>query len=245
MLREESAGWAVLLVLAGALLFAPRVSSDEAPGAAPAYAPVAPAKALHAALESNLKLVGGWLDEADFISAAQAAQGLDVLAWLYAHQGDEPRWRERTAALRQACAGLVAAARRQDAAACAKAARACADLLIVLAKAPPGEARPVVKDFRPPGATKTWMLLMEGAYADGKTARSPEQLARYAHEIAEEANAVSFLRSDPRWRKMAQEVSVSALRAAEMAHGKDVEKARTALKAVYARCEACHETRPR
>ncbi len=245
MLRERCVGRAVLLVLAGALVFVPRVPSDDSPAAAPPYSPVAPPSALQAALESNLKLARGWLDEADFISAAQAAQGLEALAWLYAHQGDELPWRERTAALRRACAGLVAVARRKDAAACEKAARSCADLLDALAKAPPAGARPVVKDFRPPGATKTWMLLMEGAYADGKTARAPEQLARYAHEIAEEANAVSFLRPDPRWRKMAQEVRAAALQAAAAARGTDLGKARTALKAVRARCEACHESRTR
>jgi hypothetical protein len=240
MQAERCVGRVVVLGLAAALVFVPRGHSDDAPAAAPA-----PASALQAALESNLKLARGWLDEADFISAAQAAQGLEVLAWLYAHHGGEARWRERTTALRQACAGLAVAARRKDAADCDRAARACADLLAELAKAPPGGARPVGKDFRPPGATKTWMLLMEGAYADGKTARTPGQLARYAHEIAEEANAVSFLRSDPRWRKMAQDVRASALEAAEAARGKDVGKARKALKSVSARCEACHETRPR
>jgi hypothetical protein len=208
---------------------------------APGYSPVAPASVLHAALASNLKQARDWLDDGDFASAAQAAQGLAALAWLYGQQGSDARWREKTAALRDACAALIASARRRDAGACAKAARSCAGLLAELAKTPPAPAKAPVKDFRPPGAARTWMLLMEGAYVDSKRATTPAELRRYAFEMAEEANAVSYLRAEPRWRKMTGEIRTAALLAAETAKKKDAGVARKALKAVYARCEACHQ----
>src|SRR5579885_2626345 len=102
------------------------------------YAPVSPAAAVHAALRANLKVVQDWLAGKDFASAARDAQGLTALAHLYACQGSDPSWRDRTAALAGSCSRLGAAAGKQDAAACDRLMRECADLLDNLAKRSPG-----------------------------------------------------------------------------------------------------------
>src|SRR5439155_3793618 len=107
--------------------------ADVAKAPAAGYVPVAPVSALHAALASNLKQVRGWLDDGDFASAEQTAQGLAALAWLHGFQGGEA-WRGKTATLRDACTGLSTALRRKDAAASDRAMRACSDALAELAK---------------------------------------------------------------------------------------------------------------
>lgn len=233
---------AIALGIAACLLSAVPVSSTrvDAPKVSEAgYVPVAPVSALHAALESCLKQVGDWLKDGDFASAEQTAQGLEALAWLHDFQGGDAR-RRKASALRDACAGLINAVRHKDAAACDRAMRACSDLLGELAKLKPVVPTVPVKDFRPPGPTKTWMLLMDGAYGDGKTSTNATELERQALVIAEEANAVSWLRADPRWRKMAGDVRAAALLAAETARKNDRDAARKAFKAIYTRCEACH-----
>jgi len=216
-------------------------ATPDRPKDSPGYVPVAPASALHAVLESNLKLVRGWVNDGDFASAEQAVQGLAALAWLHSFQGSDAAWRQKTAALRDGCATLSAAVQRKDAAACDRAMRACSSLLAELAKLRPAVPKDAVKDFRPSAATKTWMLLMEGAYVDGKTATSPEELQRQALGIAEVANVVSYLRTAPSWRKMAGDVRGAALLAAETAGKKDMDAARKAFKGIYTRCEACHQ----
>ena len=211
------------------------------PASEPAPAPVTPASAIHAALKSNLEQVRSWLADGDFASAAQAGRGLSALAWLAEQQGDAPGWRRQTAALRRACATLEAAARRKDVVASARAADSCAALLAALAKEKPGDPR--AGALAPFGSTKTWMLLMEGAYVDAKSAPSPRDLERQAREIAEEIRVVSRLRSDARWRKMCEDVHTAAERAADAGRTQDLASARKAMKAVYGRCEACHQAR--
>lgn len=210
------------------------------PASEPAPAPVSSISAIRAALKSNLEQVRSWLADGDFASAAQAARGLSALAWLDEQQGDAAGWRRQTAALRRACATLETAARRKDASAAARAADACAVLLAELAKEKPGNPRAGVP--APFGSTKTWMLLMEGAYVDAKSA-PPRDLERLAREIAEEIRVVSRLRSDPRWRKMSEDVRAAAVRAADAGRTQDLASARKAMKAVYHRCEACHQAR--
>lgn len=211
------------------------------PASEPAPAPVSPSAAIQAALESNLEQVRGWLGDGDFASAVQAAGGLSALAWLCEQQGDAAGWHRQTAALRRTCAALEAAARRKDAVAARRAADSCAALLAVLAKEKPG--KPKAGAAAPFGSTKTWMLLMEGAYVDAKSAATPRDVERQAREIAEEIRAVSRLRSDPRWRKMSEDVRTAALRAAETGRTRDLASARKAMKEIYQRCEACHQAR--
>jgi hypothetical protein len=132
------------------------------------------------------------------------------------------------------------AARRKDAGACDRALRACADRLTELAKRKPDAATVPIKDLRPPGPTKTWMLLMDGAYGDGKTSTTAAERERQALVIAAEVNAVTWLRADAGWRKLAGDVRAAALLAAAAARKDDRDTARKAFKAIYTRCEACH-----
>src|SRR5689334_16706806 len=92
-------------------------------GAEPArknYTPVVPASAVHAALRSNLETVRGWLNDKDFASATQAAQGLTALTHLYTYQGSEAAWREKAANLNSICSRLSNAARSKNEAECTK-----------------------------------------------------------------------------------------------------------------------------
>jgi cytochrome c556 len=204
------------------------------------YSPVASAPALDAALRSQLKTVRDWVNDQDFVSAGRDAQGLAVLAHLYAHQGGERGWRERTTALANAATRLAAAARGKDADACGKQMEECTRLLDDLAKRSPG-APALVKDFKPHGGTTTWMLLMDAAYSDAKTARSAGELERLAGAIAEESNALRYVRAEARWRQTSREVQTAALNVAQRAKAGDLAGAKTALKLVYRRCEACHD----
>jgi hypothetical protein len=211
------------------------------PASEPAPVPVSPTSAIHSALKSNLDQVRSWLDDGDFASAAQAARGLSALAWLSEQQGDAPGWRRQTAALRRACTTLETAIQRKDAAGSTRAADTCAALLAGLAREKAGVSR--AGAAAPYGSTKTWMLLLEGAYVDAKSAESSRDIERQAREIAEEILIVSRLRSDPRWRKMSEEVRTAALRAAEAGRTQNLATARKAINAVYPRCEACRQAR--
>jgi hypothetical protein len=229
--RRIGGGLVVSGLLASLCLAAP---GDEG------YSPVAPAPALEAALRSSLKSVGDWINDGDFLSAARDAQGLAVLAHLYGHQGGDRVWRERTTALTEAATRLVAAARSKNAAVCVKQMEECTRLHDDLAKRLPG-ARDTVKDFKPRGGTATWMLLMDAAYSDAKTARTARDLERLAGAIAEESNALRHLRGDARWRQSSRDVQTAALEVAGKARADDLAGAKTALKVVYRRCEACHD----
>jgi hypothetical protein len=227
--------------LAGSLLLWPGSEQLSAEGEAAGYVPVAPASAIHGAVESNLNLVRQWLVEKDYASAAEATTGLSALVRLHGHQSVEPEWRKRSEALRDACDQLAKAVERKSAADCDKAIAECTRLLGDMARHPPAGKPAAVKNFKPHGDSKTWMLLMDGAYVDAKRAESAKELEQSALALAEEAHVVAFLRDDAKWRLSAQEVRDAALRTARLAKEEDLATARKALKQVYQRCEACHE----
>jgi hypothetical protein len=204
------------------------------------YSPVVPATSVHAALQSTLKTVRDWLNDKDYASAAEAGQALTALAHLYTYQGSQPGWREKTTALAETSTRLTTAAQKKDAAACTRLVQECTRLLEDLSSGSPGD-RPLEKNFKPHGSTKTWMTLMDWAYGDAKTAKQPQELEQLAQAIAEEANAVQFQRTEARWRQSSLDVRAAALEVAETAKAKDLAAAKTALKTVYNRCEACHE----
>jgi hypothetical protein len=204
------------------------------------YRPVTQPPVLQAALKGQLETVRGWLSEKDFPSAAEAAQGLTALARLHNYQGSQAAWQEKTAALASVAARLNGAARGKDAAECVRLLQECSRLLEELTRQPPGPPA-VVKDFKPPGSTKTWMLLLDAAYSDAKSARTPQELEQLASAIAEEINAYQFFRSDDRWRQHSREVRGAALAVAEKARARDLPAGKAALKSVYRACESCHE----
>ena len=225
---------AIILAAAG---FCVAPADDSASG----YTPVAPPRALHTALRINLKITEDWVNDKDYTSAAQAAQGLIVLAQLYGFQSTQKEWQQRTKALADASGRLLAAARKKDAAGCAKSAGECAGLLDELAKHPPAGPKVTVKNFATFGSTKTWMLLMDGTYVDAKAAKAPAELAELAYTLAETLNVSSHLRNDAKWRTMALDARRAALDVAAKAAADDLAGARGGLKAVYAACEACHQ----
>jgi hypothetical protein len=220
------------LVLSGA--FAPAEPAEEG------YVPVSPPSAVHTALRSSLKEIRDWLGGKDFASAAQEAQGLVALAHLYANQGGDPAWREKTAALADAAARLAAAAGKQDAAGCDQYARDSARLLDDLAGRNPG-ARPAGSGFKPQGGTRTWMLLLDSAFTDAKWAKASPELEGFARTVAEEANVVQYLRDGASWRQSARQTRAAALEVAAKAKANDFPAAKAALKAVSRQCQACHE----
>ncbi|MCI0356289.1 MAG: hypothetical protein L0099_14800 [Acidobacteria bacterium] len=173
------------------ILLAVGFGLSPADESASGYTPVSPPRALHAALQINLKIVQDWLNEKDYTSAAQTAQGLIVLAQLHGYQSADPDWQKRTKALAEASGRLLAAARKKDTAGCEKNVRECTALLDELAKHPPAGPKMTVKNFAPFGSTKTWMLLMDGAYVDAKSARKAEELEELALALAETLNVSS------------------------------------------------------
>ena len=204
------------------------------------YSPVAPPPAIHGALRSSLKTVRDWVEDRDFASTSRDAQGLAALAHLYVYLGDGHAWREKAANLLTAGSRLSAAARNKDAAACARIIRECDALLDDLARLSPGAPR-VEKEFKLRGGVTTWMLLLDAAYSDAKTARDCRELEQLALAVAEESNAARHLRADAGWRRMFADVRQSALDVAGRAKADDLAGAKAALKNVYRRCEACHD----
>ena len=229
------AGLAIVLLLLGLM-----AGHSPAEPAAEVYAPVAPAPAVHAALRDNLKTVEDWLDRKDYLSAAQSTQAVTALAQLYGYQGNDATWREKTTSLAEASSRLASAARNKDATACTKQVQECNRLLDDLAKAAPGD-RVADKKFKLQGSNKTWMLLMDDAVNEGLAAKKPADMEQQAGALAEEANAVQFLRPDAAWRQSFQDVRAAALDAAGKAKGKDLDGAKLAMKMAYQRCQACHD----
>src|SRR5262245_14637135 len=100
---------------AAALLLAAAFCVSPAGDSTSTYTPVAPPRALHAALRTNLKIAQDWLNDKDYASAAQTAQGLIVLAQLHGFQSTQKEWQQRTKALAESAGRLLAAARKKDA----------------------------------------------------------------------------------------------------------------------------------
>src|ERR1700722_18575356 len=87
-----------LLGLAAALVLIGTVASGEEPAG---YAPVAPAAAAHAAVRSNIKAVRNWIDDKDYISAADASRSLSLVVQLYGYQNGSAEWRKQIVALQE------------------------------------------------------------------------------------------------------------------------------------------------
>lgn len=211
------------------------------PPAAETFTPVASAPALHTALMLNLKIAHDWIKDGDYASAAATVNGLAALTQLYGYQGAEPAWRDRVAALSQALGRLAAAAKAKQKANCEKALMECDALLADMGKNPPKGAKATDRSFKPVGAVKDWMALLDGTHADAKSAKTARELEHLASTIAEGVNAVQHFRREAPWQKGAQAVRAEALLVADKARAGDVEPAREALKTVYQRCEACHQ----
>lgn len=233
-------GWLALVLLLGALGWGPW--AGNAANQQTGYEPIGPPVALTLPIRSNLLAVRDWLRDKDFASAAETIRGLALLAELAKNQSMDEGWRKRCTELQQGVAKLADAARRKSLPDSEKALTECNQLLDDLAKnVPAAEGRKPVANFKPAGALKTWMLVMEWSHLDATSAKNGKELDLMAQAMAEEANAVAWLKSDATWRSDCAKVRDAALKVAEKARGDDFAAAKKGLKTLYQQCEACHD----
>jgi hypothetical protein len=202
------------------------------------FAPVAPPQALARVLKLNFDQVGRWCDEDDLASAAQASQSAVVLATFLARHAAANAKPEADSLLAD-CNAVVSAARAKDMARTRTKLAAAGSTLPALLQSLATE-KPSWTEFKPSGSSRAWMLLLDAGYADAKFAHKPEDFEALALTLAEEANVVAYLRKEPRWRQLSFGVRDAALAAAKESHH-DLPKAHQTLRAMYPRCEACHD----
>lgn len=237
--RARIARFVVLgLVAYGLLVRADSLADDAADN----FTPVAPASAIHAALQSNLKIVDDWLKDKDYSSAAGSTDQVLALVQLLGYQGTQPVFQEKMKALTEAVTRLRQSAMDKNDANCKKAMKDCETLLAELAKEPPQGPKGTDKNFKPAGHLKNWMLLMDGTYTDTKSAKNAKEVEELAYALAETINAVQHAKGDKQWREKALAVRAMALEAATKAKAGELEPARQSLKTMVTRCESCHET---
>jgi Cytochrome C' len=231
--------WSALLVLLIALGWGPW--AGNAANQLPPYEPVSPPVALTSPMKSNLLAVRDWLRDKDFASATETIRGLTLLADLASYQSLDENWQKRCIEMKKGIAKLADASGRKSLADAEKALAECNQLLDDLVKnAPTGEGRKPFAVFKPGGSVKTWMLVMEWSHLDGTSAKTGKELEQTAQAIAEEANALVWLRNDAIWRSDCANVREAALKVATQAKGDDLAAAKKGLKTMYQQCEACH-----
>jgi cytochrome c556 len=241
MNKQNAATWLLgLCVLAGAPWCGTPPPAARAQDADNSYAPQAPPESYQAALRSNLKIVGDWVDQGDFASAAQSQRFVAAVAQLYALRSNDDKHKEASAALKAACDKLAAALRTKNLEASKQALKDCEAVATGLAKVPSGE-KAVHKNFRSPASTQVLMLLMDGSIIDAKDAKSAEEFRHLSLAVAEVADVARFLRAEAKWRKFAEETRSVAVKAAEAAKKDGLDAGRTELKKIAQTCEACHQ----
>ena len=99
-----------------------------------------------------------------------------------------------------------------------------------------------LRQTRPPGKLGTLMTLMEGTYADAKSALifdEVETAKNTAYVLSELARLTSHYRKDANWSDRAARLSAAALQVAQ-SRSLDAKTVRQQLRGVYKRCESCH-----
>lgn len=204
------------------------------------YKPVAGPGPMRTAAAASLAAARDWLAQKDLASLAQAGPELELLARLLAAQGSSPDWLKGTATLEDLARKLAPACRAKDAARAGEILAGYGEQLKALETVATGEAK-AQPAFKAGGGVKTWMLALDFAYHEAKLGKSPDKVAEFARALAEEANAVQFLRPDATWRTHSQQVRDHALRAADAAQAKKPDEAKAFLQKAFERCEACHQ----
>ncbi|HEV8058330.1 MAG TPA: hypothetical protein VGP68_00535 [Gemmataceae bacterium] len=202
-----------------------------------AFAPVAPPQALGHVLKLNFDQVERWCDENDLASAAQASQSALVLATFLAHHAAD-KAKPHAEKLLADCKAVDSATRAKNMPNTRAQLTAANTVLPTLLQSLSAD-KPSWTDFKPSGSTRAWMLLLDGGYADAKSAEKADDFEAIALTLAEEANVVAFLKNEPRWRQMAFAVREVALAAAKESQ-QNPTKARQTLRTIYPRCESCH-----
>jgi len=195
---------------------------------------------VHAAIQVQLKAVRDWLGEKDFASAAETTRGLTTLGHLYGYQSTDADWRKRCTALQETSSKLASAAQRKSMADCDKLVAEIGRLLDDLEKNAPSEPKGS-KDFKPQGSVKTWMVLLDTAHVEAKSAKSAKDFQLLTQAVAAEANALAFLQRDRSWQTESLAVRDLALQAASQVKDNDLAAAQKALKLMRQRCETCHD----
>jgi hypothetical protein len=237
MRRTARVGAAILFLGTCLLLWEspPRQALAQKAG----YTPVASGKALARPMLASLKALEDWLDQKDYASTKQTLGELAALVPLSAGLGSEARWRELHDSLRKQLAALGGDVQGKRGAEARKKLEEAVRIVEAIARTDPG--KPSAAGYRPTGGVKTWMVLLDAAYSDAKTAKTPAEAELLAQALAEESNAVALLRGDARWAQTSREVRDLALQAAAKARSDGLEAARSELKKINARCEFCHQ----
>lgn len=211
------------------------VADDKPSGG---YTPVAPPQALARALKINFDQVERWCDENDLASAAQSSQSAFLLASLLARHATD-KAKPHADKLVAANSKVVSAARAKNMERTRSELAAANAALPLLVENLPA-AQPAWTNFKPPGTSSAWMRLLDAGYADAKISRNPEDFEALTLTLAEEANVLAYVRTEPRWREMSFGVRDAALAAARESR-QNLDLARKTLRTVYPRCEACHQ----
>jgi hypothetical protein len=180
-----------------------------------------------------------WIDQRDYVSAGESLRELAALLPLYANLGSSADWKKCHTALKETITQLGNTVRTKNPTEIKKAIDRCGDALDAIAKADPGTAD--ANGYRPTGGIKTWMVLLDTAYNEAKSAKNAADLELAAQALAEESNAVALLRGDGKWLQTAHEVRDLALGSITRAKADGLDTARAELKKAYQRCEACHQ----
>lgn len=203
---------------------------------------------LHLSASRRMADARKWLDDKDYKSLAQTAGGLRTLASLVQARGDDAPWQAATSKLVAAAGELVAAARAEDAAACAVALEKLNESAAAVgALSPTGKPLPT-----PPltGGLRPVMLLMDGIRGDAKIdliAGDVGGAKKSAYVLSELGRLVS--NSSPGGAASRQEwpvlgaAFVEASLAAARSPATDAASVRQLMRGVSQRCDACHETR--
>jgi hypothetical protein len=220
------------------LLFLAATTVGWADEKSPAYAPVAPPQALARALKINFDQVERWCDENDLASAAQFSQSTFLLAsFLAQHATDNAK--PHADRLVAANSKVVSAARAKNMERTRSELATAHGAIPSLIETLPG-SKPEWSKFKAPGTSSAWMRLLDAGYADAKVSRKVDDFEALVLTLAEEANVLAYVKSDPRWREMSFGVRDAALASAKECR-QDLEKARKTLRQVYPRCESCHQ----
>jgi hypothetical protein len=204
------------------------------------FKPVASPAAMRMAAEMSLKGAYDWLAQKDLASLAQSGPELELMARLLAVQGNSPDWQKGTANLEDLAKKLPGACRSKDASKAGTILKGYEEQLATLAKTPAGEPQSAA-NFKATTNVKTWMLTMDFAYNEAKIARTPEKMSELSRVLAEEANAMQFLKGDTKWRTITREVRDLALESATAAADKKTDEAKGLLQKAFQRCEFCHK----
>lgn len=206
------------------------------------FKPVAGVGPMRQACELSLAAARDWLAQKDLASLTQSAPELELMARLLAVQGSAAGWKEGTARLEDLARKLGLACRSRNADLAGTILKDYQEQLSALGKIQAGEAK-ALPSFKASGGVKTWMLALDFAYNEAKSSQTPGKMADLARVLAEEANALQFLRGDVRWRTYSREVRDHAVQAAEAARANQPDAAKKHLLKAFERCDACHQNK--